>query len=128
MNLATSLPDTMTIHVPFRLVKRGGRKEMQLPEAKPAQRRPDEALVMALARAFRWKRMLDSGEVASAAEIAQREGIARSYVARLLQLTLLAPDIVQAILDGLDSGARSVEAFKGSIPLEWSEQRQLLRL
>ena len=126
MNLATNLPDTITIYVPFRLVKRGGRKEMQLPHGASTQRRPDEALVMALARAFRWKRMLDSGEFASAAEIAQREDIARSYVARLLQLTLLAPDIVQVILDGLTGGPRSVEVLKGSIPLEWSEQRQLL--
>ena len=68
MTRATPVPDTVTIHVPFRLVKRGGRKEMQLPEGASTQRRPDDALVKALARAFRWKRMLDSGEFATICE------------------------------------------------------------
>lgn len=76
MTRATPIPETVTIHVPFRLVKRGGRKEMVLPADTATQRRPDDALVKALARAFRWKRMLDSGEFASIAELAAREGIA----------------------------------------------------
>lgn len=75
MTRATSIPDTVTIHVPLRIVKRGGRKEMQLPEGASTQRRPDDALVKALARAFRWKRLLDSGEFATIAELATREGI-----------------------------------------------------
>jgi|GEM_PF-1342461 len=87
MTRATPVPDTVTIHVPFRLVKRGGRKEMQLPEGASTPRRPDDALVKALARAFRWKRMLDSGEFASISELAEMEGIAFTYMARLLRLT-----------------------------------------
>jgi hypothetical protein len=63
-------------------------------------RRTDSTLVKALARAFRWKRMLESGEFATIAELAEREGIAPSYMTRVLRLTLLAPDIVEAILDG----------------------------
>ena len=90
----------MTLHVPFRVVKRGGRKEMQLPEGAAQPRRTDSTLVKALARAFRWKRMLESGEFATIAELAEREGIAPSYMTRVLRLTLLAPDIVEAILDG----------------------------
>ena len=66
----------MTLHVPFRVVKRGGRKEMQLPEGATQPRRTDNTLVKALARAFRWKRMLESGEFATIAELAEREGIA----------------------------------------------------
>jgi hypothetical protein len=84
----------VTLHVPFRIVKRGGRKEMQMPESAAQPRRTDNTLVKALARAFRWKRMLESGEFATIAELAEREGIAPSYMTRVLRLTLLAPDIV----------------------------------
>ena len=54
-------PDTITLNVPFRVVKRGGRKEVQLPEGAPLQRRTDNTLIKALARAFRWKKMLEWG-------------------------------------------------------------------
>ena len=100
MNRSTPIPDTVTLNVPFRVVKRGGRKEMQMPEGSAHPRRADSALVKALARAFRWKRMLESGEFVTIAELAEREGIAPSYMTRVLRLTLLAPDIVEAILDG----------------------------
>ncbi|WP_456119799.1 hypothetical protein [Thalassococcus profundi] len=100
MTRGAPVPDTVTLHVPFRIVKRGGRKEMQLPEGATQSRRTDNTLVKALARAFRWKRMLQSGEFATIAELAEREGIAPSYMTRVLRLTLLAPDIVEAILDG----------------------------
>jgi hypothetical protein len=93
-------PDTVLLHIPFRLVKRGGRKEMQLPAGAPTQRRTDNTLVKALARAFRWKHMLESGDYGTIAELAERERIASSYMTRVLRLTLLAPDIVEAILDG----------------------------
>jgi hypothetical protein len=76
MTCGTPIPETMTLHVPFRIVKRGGRKEMQLPEGVAHPRRTDSTLVKALARAFRWKRMLESGEFATIAELAEREGIA----------------------------------------------------
>ena len=96
----TPVADTVTVYVPFRMVKRGGRKEMLLPANASAQRRTDNTIVKALARAFRWKRMLESGEFTTIAELAEREGIAASYMTRVLRLTLLAPDIVEAILNG----------------------------
>ncbi|MEH0076929.1 hypothetical protein ACFOMH_16080 [Paracoccus mangrovi] len=122
MTRATPVPDTVTIHVPFRLVKRGGRKEMQLPEGASTPRRPDDALVKALARAFRWKRMLDSGEFASISELAEMEGIAFTYMARLLRLTLLAPDIVEAILDGRQRPELTLARVLEPFPVEWSRQ------
>ena len=88
MTRVTPIPDTVTLHVPFRLVKRGGRKEMQLPAGASLPRQADNALVKALARAFRWKRMLESGEFNTIGELAQREGIAVSYLTRVLRLTL----------------------------------------
>ncbi|MEO9298776.1 hypothetical protein [Devosia alba] len=109
------IPETMTLHVPFRIVKRGGRKEMQLPHGVRPDRRTDNTLVKALARAFRWKRMLETGEFTTIAELAAREGIAPTYMSRVLRLTLLAPDIVEAILDGTQAPevtlARALEPF-----------------
>ena len=122
MTRATPVPDTVTIHVPFRLVKRGGRKEMQLPEGATQSQRTDSTLVKALARAFRWKRMLESGEYATIAELAEREGIAPSYMTRVLRLTLLAPDIVEAILDGKQGPEVTLAQGLEPFPLAWQLQ------
>lgn len=122
MTRATPIPDTVTIHVPFRLVKRGGRKEMQLPAGAQQRRKNDNTLVKALARAFRWKRMLESGEAATLAELADRDGIAVSYVTRLLRLTLLAPAIVEAILDGRQGSDVTLARLMEPFPLEWEAQ------
>ena len=126
MTRATPIPEIITIHVPFRIVKRGGRKEMQLPDGAPTQRRPDDALVKALARAFRWKRMLESGDFATVAELAAREGIAVSYLTRVLRLTQLAPDLVEAILEGRQPSSLTLQSLRGQIPDEWSSQRESL--
>ena len=117
------IPDTITVHVPFRLVKRGGRKEMQLPEGGQSHRKTDNTLVKALARAFRWLRMLESGQFATIAELADGENIAPSYLTRVLRLTLLAPDIVEAILDGKQGARLSLAGLMEPFPHKWEEQR-----
>ena len=122
MTRAKTIPETVTVHIPFRLVKRGGRKEMQLPEGAAQPRRTDSTLVKALARAFRWKRMLESGEFATIAELAEREGIAPSYMTRILRLTLLAPDIVEAILDGKHAPAVTLAQVLEPFPPVWADQ------
>ncbi|MCL4748158.1 MAG: LacI family transcriptional regulator [Burkholderiaceae bacterium] len=122
MTRATLIPETITIHVPFRLVKRGGRKEMQVPEGATQPRRTDSSLVKALARAFRWKRMLESGEFATIAELAEREGIAPSYMTRVLRLTLLAPEIVEVILQGRQRPELTIARLLEPFALHWHEQ------
>ncbi|MFN3746320.1 MAG: hypothetical protein ACK4TL_16585 [Hyphomicrobiaceae bacterium] len=122
MSGASQVPETVTLHVPFRLVRRGGRKEMQLPKGAAQPRRADSTLVKALARAFRWKRMLESGEFATIAELAEREGIAPSYMTRVLRLTLLAPDIVEAILDGRQGPEVTLARVMDGFPVEWERQ------
>ena len=122
MTRGSPIPDTVTLHVPFRVVKRGGRKEMQLPEGVPQPRRTDSTLVKALTRAFRWKRMLESGEYATIVELAQREAITPSYMTRVLRLTLLAPDIVEAILDGKQGPEVTLARLLDSFPVEWGAQ------
>lgn len=124
MTRGAPIPDTVTLHVPFRVVKRGGRKEMQLPEGATQSRRTDNTLVKALARAFRWNRMLESGEFATIAELAEREGIATSYMTRVLRLTLLSPDIVGAILDGKQGRKITLARVLEPFPAEWTIQRQ----
>jgi hypothetical protein len=126
MNRATPAPDVITIQVPFRVVKRGGRKEMQLPDGAAQPSRMDNTLVKALARAFRWKRMLGSGEFATISELAECEGIAPSYMTRILRLTLLAPDIVEVILDGRQGPEVTLARVLEPFPSEWPEQRRVL--
>jgi hypothetical protein len=122
MTRESPAPETVTLHVPFRMVKRGGRKEMQLPEGATQPRRADSALVKALARAFRWKRMLESAEFATIAELAEREGIAFTYMARVLRLTLLAPEIVERILDGKQEPEVTLARVLEPFPVEWDQQ------
>jgi hypothetical protein len=126
MSRGTSMPETVTLHIPFRVVKRGGRKEMQLPEAAAQPRRTDSTLVKALARAFRWKRMCESGEFATIAELAEREGIAPSYMTRVVRLMLLAPEIVEAILDGRQPEGLTLLGLMRPFPVQWMAQRKCL--
>ena len=128
MTRTESILDTMTIHVPFRVVKRGGRKEMLLSEGAAQARKPDNTLIKALARAFRWKGMLESGEFTTIAELAEREGIAPSYMTRVLRLTLLAPDIVEAVLDGKQGQEVTLAKVLGTLPDRWDEQLSKIRL
>jgi hypothetical protein len=116
------LPETVTVHVPFRFAKRGGRKEMVLPAGVPVTREIDNTLVKALARAFRWKRMLESGEYATIAELAERERMAPSYLTRVLRLTLLAPGVVEAILDGTQGAEMTLAGLLDGVPVEWKWQ------
>jgi hypothetical protein len=85
-------------------------------------RRTDNTLVKALARAFRWKRLLESGEFATIAELAEREGIAPSYMTRVLRLTLLAPDIVEAFLQGRQRPELTIARLLEPFTLHWPEQ------
>jgi len=122
MTRATPAPETVTVHVPFRLVKRGGRKEMHLPDGASRQHKIDNTLVKAVARAFRWKRMLETGEFASISEVARSEGIAFTYMARVLRLSLLSPEVVDAIMSGQHHSHISLAKLMDPFPLNWAEQ------
>ena len=119
-----STPSAITVRVPFRIVKRGGRKEIQAPADAPVPRKTDNTLIKALARGFRWKRMLDAGRFATMAELGEHEKIATSYLTRVLRLTLLAPDIVDAILDGRQGPEVTLSNLLDPFPLDWDEQRR----
>jgi hypothetical protein len=93
-----------------------------VPTTKP---QPDGTLVKASARAHRWQRKLESGEHATLADLADAEGMRRSYLCGVLRLTLLAPDIVERILDGRPTAG--LAQFLKPFPVEWERQREQLR-
>jgi hypothetical protein len=118
---------TLTVSLPIRFTKRGGRKVVVTPEGQSARSfsraRIDSALVKAIARAHRWQRMLEDGTYSSIAELAAAERINPSYLARVLRLTLLAPDLVEDLLDGRHDPKHSLHGLTKPFPLEWEAQR-----
>jgi hypothetical protein len=121
--------DTLTIRIPIRLQRRGGRKLIMTPEGVTAPaRKPsrDETLVKALVRAHRWRRKIESGRAKSITDLAEQEGVTVAYACRLLPLTCLAPDIVEAILDGRQPKGLRLAALLGNALRGWEEQRRAL--
>ena len=118
---------TLTVRVPLTVRKRGGRKQVVMPEGDCwGQPRPrvDNTMVKAIARAHRWKRLMESGRFASVTELPEAEKINQSYLCRILRLTLLAPDIVEMILDGRQPVGLQMDALLRPFPSEWMAQRQ----
>jgi hypothetical protein len=121
--------DTLVIRVPLALRRHGGRKLVVVPEGEGVPVRPravDDTLLKALARAHRWKRLLEGGQVRSLNELAEAEKINPSYIARVLRLTLLAPDIVEAILDGRQPPGLQLDDLLTPFPVEWEKQRTIV--
>jgi hypothetical protein len=125
-----SVAACITVRVPLAIRQHPGRKTVVTPAwgggeaALPT--RADPALLKALARAFRYQRMLDEGRYASISEMAAAERIERGYLGTLLRLTLLAPDIVEAILDGGEPDGLALPGLMRPIPSAWDEQRATL--
>ena len=122
-------PASITVRVPLAIRRRPRRKTIVTPvrdrggAAVPT--RTDPTLVKALARAFRYQRLLDEGRYSSISEMAAAERIDRGYLGRVLQLTLLAPDIVDAILDGREAWELTLPMLMEPFPTEWREQKAL---
>jgi hypothetical protein len=117
--------DTLTIRIPIRLQRRGGRKLIMTPEGAVPTPKPrlDETLIKALVRAHRWRRKIESGQAKSITDLGEQERVTDAYVCRLLPLTCLAPEIVQAILDGRQPKGLRLGEMLGNGPLAWEEQR-----
>ena len=121
---------TVTITVPMRRRHRGGRREIAAPAGRAnwahREARGNEALIRALAKAHRWARRLESGEFTFIGELAAAEGVNGSYMSRVLRLSLLAPDIVAAVLDGKGESPE-LRRLMQPLPVHWAEQRAELR-
>jgi hypothetical protein len=126
----STAPTLITVRVPLKIRRRPGRKTVVMPVrpggeaalATPA----DPALVKALARGFRYQRLLDEGRYASISEMAVAEKVERGYLGTLIRLTLLAPDIVEAIIDGRAHDDLSLPHLLEPLPAVWHDQRATL--
>lgn len=118
----------LTVTVPMTFRRRGGRKLVIAPNGADAWALPrariDNTMVKALARAHRWKKLLDSSRFQTVQDLAEAEKINPSYIARVLRLTLLAPDIVEAILDGQQPPGLQLDDLLVPFPVEWEWQRE----
>lgn len=120
---------TLTVRVPFAIKKRGGRKLVVAPAGmswSPPAARIDNTMIKAIARAHRWKRLLEGGHYASVAELAAAEKINELYVCRILRLTLLAPDVVEQILAGSQPPELHMDAVLKPFSVVWQVQRREL--
>ena len=117
--------EAITVHIQLTFKKWGGRKLLVTPNGTAWAPRPrvDTAMVKALARAFRWRKMLDAGVYGTLEDLARAKGLAPSYVSAILRLTLLAPEIVETILDGRQPAELQLDDLLAGFPLAWEEQR-----
>jgi hypothetical protein len=123
---------SVTVSVPLTIRRRGGRKQIIGPDGAVARQgecgagvvpvNGDPALIKALARGFRWRRMLEDGRYGSISEMAKAEGVERGYVGTLLRLTLLPPPMVEAILDGRQPEGVTLPGLMEPFPVEWERQ------
>ena len=118
----TDSAQMLTIRIPLCIRKRGGRKTMIAPDVLAVHARQDVTLVKALARAFRWRRLLEDGSYSTIKELAAAEKINASYLCRVLRLTLLAPAIVEAIMDGRQREEVTLPALMRGVAVEWEGQ------
>jgi len=121
---------TAVLRLPMKFKKRGGRKEIVLPpdhESAPSYTAEQRKLLLTLARAQRWKELLESGTHPTVKALASALNLDRSYVAKLLNLTLLAPDIVEAAVGGNEPAGMSIARLRLGVPARWKEQKKQIR-
>ncbi|MEH2472053.1 hypothetical protein V1281_006760 [Nitrobacteraceae bacterium AZCC 2161] len=121
---------TISVHIPITLRHQGGRKQVVTPSDAapwiPRAARIDSTLVKAVVRAHRWRDMLESGQHTTVRDLAKAECINESYLSRVLRLTLLAPEIIQSILEGRQSAGLELDGLFGPLPLNWAQQHAQL--
>ena len=122
--------DVISIDIPMAFKKRGGRKVIVLPDGSHGHPIPaaaiDNSMIKAIARAFRWQKLLENGTYTCLDDIARSEKIGASFVSRYYRLVLLAPDIVEAILDGRQPAQLTMKDLLSPFPVEWASQRMQL--
>lgn len=117
----------LTVIVPLSISRRAGRRRYGQAMDSDAATNGSQltSLQRALAKGYRWRGMLEGGEIASMKELAESEATDNSYVGRIINLTLLAPEIIAGILDDTIPDVQ-IDRLGISPPLLWSEQRRLV--
>jgi hypothetical protein len=122
---------TIVVSIPISMRRFGGRKKVVTPANiapwSPPPARMDNTIVKALARAHRWRGMLEANHFASVRELAKAEKINESYVCRVLRLTLLSPALAEAILNGRQPDGLDLTRLLKSLPVEWDKQEAAFR-
>ena len=120
-------PDgTITVYVPITFKRAGGRNFIMTPteSVQPFELpKEHEPLINALIKTFTWKEMIDKGEASSMKAIALKEKVSESFICRMFRLTLLAPDIIETILDGRQPKTLTLSECMKPFPIEWEAQR-----
>ena len=117
--------DRIIVKIPVQFRRRNGRQMIVAADEESQAGPDDNTLAVAIARAWQWQEELESGKYASIDELARAKKVDRSYAGRLLRLTSLAPEIVEAVLAGEDVPGLSLRQLRKGIPLVWEEQREL---
>jgi hypothetical protein len=119
---------TLTVSIPFAFHKHRSGKQIVTPDGSEwvPSARIDSALVQAVVRAHRWRESLETGQYGTAADLAKAEKVNDSYLSRVLRLTLLAPDIIESILDGRQPRSLELSALLQPLPFIWEQQKKLL--
>ncbi len=129
--VSISADGAVEVFVPLAFRRIGGRKRVIAPAVpeQPASsaRQLNMPIIRALARARRWQRLLEDGTYVNILELSKKEKINKSYVSRTLRLMLLAPDIIEAILDGRQPPTLQLNDLEGGHPVEWELQRRMFR-
>ncbi len=116
----------MVVTIPISLRRKGGRRKVVTPANAaawaPPPPRTDSTMIKALARAHRWRSMLESKLFATVRELAKAEKINESYLCRVLRLTLLSPTLTEAILNGRQPDGLDLKSLLKSLPIEWDKQ------
>jgi hypothetical protein len=123
------MSETVTIHVPMRFSARGGRK-LIISEIGTVPTRPkgENALLTALARAYRWRSQIENGDYATITDLAKANKVNQSYACRLLRLSLLAPSIVAEILNSRQNSRLTLKDLTKPFPLRWDHQFSTFQL
>ena len=114
------------VRVPIRIKRQRGRREIIAPAGMGEATAglvssTNRGLAVMIARAHRWRDLLEGGQYPTIRALAADLGVDNSYVARILRLTLLAPEIVEAILAGTEPDGLSLEKLY-RLPAAWEEQ------
>lgn len=119
--------NVISVRVPIKIKRYGGKKLILLPEgahmtAPQEASKPDETLVRALAKAYYWQSLIDTGRYKSIDDMSRQRKINSSYMSRILRLNQLAPQIKKAILDGTQPRQLSLQDMQTPFPDIWDEQ------
>ena len=114
------------VSIPVRLKYDGHKTVIVQPDKLPDTLEPGQmtSLQKALVQGFQYRDALESGQVRSVSELARKEGQERAFLFRAFSLVNLAPDIIGAIVSGMEPPALTLARLRKGIPEDWSEQRK----